>query len=59
MRSILTMILNRAKERSTWMGLVTLATALGVTMNPEQREAVATLGIAVAGVVAVFTKDTK
>lgn len=50
-------IIDRAKERSTWIGLTGLLTAAGIALSPEQAEAVATLGVALAGAVAVLTAD--
>lgn len=52
-------ILARGKEGSTWRGLVALLTALGVTLSPEQGEAIVALGLAVIGVIGVFTADKK
>lgn len=52
-------ILERAKETSTWRGLVLLATAIGVTLTPEQKEAVIALGLAIAGALGAFTPDSK
>lgn len=54
---ILQWITDRMKERSTWLGLTTIATAAGVSLAPEQVEAIAVLGMAIAGAIAVFTKD--
>lgn len=50
-------IIDRAKERSTWIGLTGLLTAAGIALSPEQAEAIATVGVALAGAVAVLTKD--
>lgn len=50
-------LLDRLKERSTWVGLTAVLTAVGVALTPEQTEAVIALGLAVGGAVAVFTKD--
>lgn len=50
-------ILNRLKERSTWMGLIGLATAFGLTLSPEQTEAIIAFGISLVGLIAIFTKD--
>lgn len=50
-------LIARLSERSTWRGLVLIATALGVTLSPEQAEAVITLGLAVVGVLGAFTAD--
>jgi len=52
-------LIERAKERSTWLGLVGLATAFGVAFSPEQVEAISAAGVAVAGLIAVITKDPK
>ena len=35
-------ILDRAKERSTWMGLFSLASAVGLAFTPEHKELVIT-----------------
>ena len=50
-------IIGRLRERSTWIGLMGLATALGVALNPEQVESIIVTGVAAASTVAVFTKD--
>lgn len=50
-------ILGRAKERSTWLGLISVATALGLALDAAQQEAVIAAGMAAAGLVAAFTKD--
>lgn len=44
-------------QRSTWTGLVWLLTATGVSISPEQAEAIATAGMSVAGLLGVFWKD--
>lgn len=49
--------IDRLKERSTWIGLTALLSALGIALSPEQAEAIAIGGVAVAGVIAAFTKD--
>lgn len=51
-------LITRLKERSTWMGLITIVTAAGVALSPEQVEAIITAGAAVVGAIAVFTKDS-
>lgn len=50
------LLLERLGEASTWRGLVWIATALGASLNPEQTDAIATAGAAVAGALAIFTK---
>ena len=50
-------ILARLKERSTWLGIVSLITVAGVALSPEQSEGIVNAGVAIAGLVAVFTND--
>lgn len=42
------------REASTWRGLVFLATALGLRLEPEQEEAIVATGLAIAGLIGVF-----
>ncbi len=57
MKEILDYIVARAKERSTWLGIVSLATALGITLNADEQGAVIAFGMALAGLIGVFTRD--
>ena len=50
-------LLERLKEPSTWRGLTDLLTAVGVVLSPEQVNAVVSAGLALMGVLGVFTKD--
>ncbi len=50
-------LIDRFKEPSTWRGLVVLATVFGVNINPEQVNAIVTLGGCIAGAIGVFTKS--
>ena len=50
-------ILDRAKERSTWMGLFSLAGAVGWAVTPEHKELIITAAIAVVAAVAAMTRD--
>ena len=54
---MLKFIIDRLKERSTWLGLTGIVAAAGIGLHPEQTEAIIALGIAAAGAVAAFTKD--
>lgn len=48
----------RLAEPSTWAGIVALATGLlGVTLDPEQREAVIAAGVALVGLLSVFIRE--
>lgn len=50
-------ILERAKEASTWRGVILLLTAVGVPIAPELANAIVSVGLAVAGLVGVVTPD--
>ena len=50
-------ILERLKERSTWLGLVTLATSIGVNLNPDLVMYITSIGTGVAGLILFLTKD--
>lgn len=53
-----TYIFSRLKERSTWLGLIALATACGATIETVLAEQIIAAGMAIAGLVGVLTKDT-
>jgi len=55
----LTWITDRLKERSTWIGLSGIVTAAGVAISPELLEAIISMGIAAASLIAIITKDKK
>lgn len=57
MKKFLSFFLDRARERSTWLGLVSIATALGIALTDFQTEAVVAAGMSLAGVIAAFTGD--
>ncbi|MGE0718410.1 MAG: hypothetical protein AB7P02_23385 [Alphaproteobacteria bacterium] len=57
MDKVLDFLKARLKERSTWIGLTTLLTAVGVSLSPEAVEAIAAAGVAVAGAVFVLFPD--
>jgi hypothetical protein len=49
-------IIDRLKERSTWLGLISLVTAIGISLNPGQIEAVISAGMAAGGLIATMTR---
>lgn len=51
-------LIDRAKEPSTWRGIVLLLTAVGVPMAPAMSEAIVSVGLAVAGLIGVVTADS-
>lgn len=57
LKSLLDYLVARAHERSTWLGLASLLTALGLSLSPQQAESVIAAGMAAAGLIAAFTKD--
>jgi hypothetical protein len=52
-------IIERGKEASTWRGIVAIATAAGVSLEPAQADAIVALGLAVIGAIGVFFADKK
>ena len=50
-------ILNRLTERSTWLGVIALATACGAAIEAAIAEQIIAAGMAVAGLIGVVTKD--
>ena len=50
-------LLARAKEPSSWRGLILLLTAAGVPIAPGMAEAIITIGLAVAGAIGVAAPD--
>ena len=50
-------ILNRLTERSTWLGVIALATACGATIEAAIAEQIIAASMAVAGLIGVVTKD--
>jgi hypothetical protein len=57
MKNIISYIIARLKERSTWLGLVGLLSSIGISLKPESTEAIIALGMAAASTIAVFTTD--
>jgi hypothetical protein len=52
-------LFDRLSENSTWRGLVMLATALGVHLDPAQANAIVATGLALVGLINVFRKQAK
>ncbi|WP_420403306.1 hypothetical protein [Nisaea sp.] len=52
-----TWLLNRLRERSTWLGVTACLASLGIAVAPELRDAIAGFGVAAAGLVAALTAD--
>lgn len=50
-------LIARAKEPSTWRGFVLLLTAIGVPVAPAMAESIVSAGLAIAGLIGVFSAD--
>ena len=50
-------IINRLTERSTWLGVIALATACGATIEEAFAEQIIAAGMAVAGLIGIVTSD--
>lgn len=50
-------LIARLKEPSTWRGIILLLTVCGLKLQPDQQEAIIAAGLAVVGLIGVFTKD--
>lgn len=50
-------LMERLKEPSTWRGVVMLLTTAGMTISPELQNVIVSVGLAVVGLLGVFTKD--
>ena len=54
--NLLNVLLGKLSENSTWRGLILVATAVGVKLDPEQANAIIAAGLAIVGVVNVIRK---
>lgn len=50
-------IKKRFAERSTWAGIITLASIAGYSLDPKQQELVVTLGTSLVALIFTFTAD--
>lgn len=50
-------ILARAKEASTWRGIILLLTAAGVPIAPALADTIVSVGLALAGMIGVVAAD--
>lgn len=50
-------ILDRLSEPSTWRGVISVITALGIKLRPDLMEAIMTAGLGAMGVINVFRKE--
>lgn len=50
-------LFDRLNEPSTWRGLISVLTALGVKLRPDLSEAIITAGLALMGIINIFRKE--
>ena len=50
-------LIARAKEPSTWRGIILILTAAGVPIAPEMQTAIISAGLALAGIIGAITPD--
>jgi len=53
---IVNTVLERLSESSTWRGLILVATALGVKLDPELQETILAAGLGLVGLINVLRK---
>lgn len=53
----MTYLTARLKEPTTWRGIALLLTSLGVGLSPEQSDAIVAFGLAISGLIGVFTPN--
>ena len=56
-KTIIGKLLPYLRERSTWLGAVSLLSAVGIGMSPEDAEVFVTAGLALAGVIGIIFRD--
>lgn len=52
-------LLEKLSENSTWRGLILLATAFGVNIQPDLQGAIIAAGLGLVGLINVIRKDKK
>ena len=50
-------IMDRLSEPSSWRGIFAALTGVGIAISPDQAASFTALGLAIIGVIGVFTKD--
>jgi hypothetical protein len=53
---ILNVILDKLSENSTWRGLILVATALGVKLDPELQNQILAAGLGLVGIINVIRR---
>lgn len=58
-QALTTFLVAKSVERSTWLGLITLASLLGYTIKPEYVEAIVMIGTGLGGMILLLTSDVR
>jgi hypothetical protein len=53
---IINIVLQRLSENSTWRGIILVATALGVKLDPELQNQILVAGLGLVGLINVIRK---
>ena len=56
MKNIIDLVLKRLGENSTWRGLILVATALGLKLDPELQNQILAAGLGIIGLINVIRK---
>jgi hypothetical protein len=56
MKKVIDVVLSRLSENSTWRGIILVATALGVKLDPELQNQVLAAGLGLVGLINVLRK---
>jgi hypothetical protein len=56
MKNLLTTLLEKLSENSTWRGIILIATAVGVKIEPELQESIIVAGLGLVGLINVVRK---
>jgi hypothetical protein len=56
MKNLLTTLLEKLSENSTWRGIILIATAVGVKIEPELQESIIVAGLGLVGLINVIRK---
>jgi len=56
MKSLLNTLLEKLSENSTWRGIILIATAVGVKIEPELQESIIVAGLGLVGLINVIRK---
>lgn len=57
MKNLITFILNRAQEQSSWRGAILILTALGLKLEPQLQEGILAVGLSAVGLINLLRKE--